>query len=112
MGLLLRRELDAGGLLVADANLQPAPFRGDGQVAVTKATHEVEGLPRRLLVREPHRVRGDALLDGRAHVRRRAEEPVRRHEPAERLVRALEVVRVDEELDAPVAVREVREHRA
>lgn len=112
MRLLLRRQFDAGRLFVADADLQSAPFGGDGEVAVAEAADEVEGLARRLLVREPRRVGLDVFLDGGAHVRRGAEEAVRRHEPTERLVRALEVVAVDEELDPSVAVGEVREDSA
>lgn len=112
MGLLLAGQFDAGGLLVADADLEAAAFGGDGEVAVAEATDEVEGLARRLLVREAHRVGGDALLDGGAHVRGGAEEAIRRDEAFERLVRTLEVVRLDEQLHASVAVGEVREHGA
>lgn len=112
MGVLLGRQFDAGGLLVADADLEPAAFGGDGEVAIAEATDEIERLARRLLVREAHRVGRDVFLDGFTHVWSRAEEAVGRHEPIERLVRALEVVGVDEELDAPVAVGEVREHSA
>lgn len=100
------------GLLVADADVQSASLGGDGEVAVAEATDEVEGLPRGLLVSEAHGVGRDVFLDGRAHVGRRAEEAVGGHEAFEALMRALEVVRVDEQLDAAVAVGEVREHGA
>ena len=63
-------------------------------------------------MREPHRVGRDALLDGLAHVGRRAEEAVGGHEPFERLMRALEVVALDEEPDATLAVGEVGEDGA
>lgn len=112
MTVLLARELDASGLLVADADLQPVSFGGDAEVAIAEATDEVEGLARRLLVREAHRVGRDRFLDGIAHVRRCAEEAIGRHEAVERLMRTLEVVRVDEELDAAIAVGKVRKHGA
>ena len=98
-------------LVVAKLHLDRIAVRCDGHVAVTQPADEVEGLARRLLARKPHLVVGDALLDHLAHMRCRAEEAVRRHETVERLVRALEVVRVDEVRDAPVAVGVVREHR-
>ena len=112
MRVLFAGKFDARGLLVADAHLQSAAFGSDGEVAVTEATDEIEGLACRLLVREAHRVGGDALLDGRAHVRRGAEEPVGGHEAGKRLVRSLEVVGMHEELDAPIAVGEIREDGA
>ncbi len=99
-------------LVVAELHLERVALRGDRHVAIAEASDEVEGFARRLLARQPHLVVGNALLDRRAHVRSRAEESVRGHEPLERLVRALEVVRVDEMPDAPVTVREVREDRA
>jgi hypothetical protein len=86
--------------------------RGDRHVAIAESSDEIEGLARRLLAREAHLVVGDALLDHRAYVGRRAEESVGGHEAFERLVRPLEVVGVDEVRDATVAVGEVRKHRA
>lgn len=91
--------------------MQSAPFGGDRQVAIAEATDEVERFLRLLLVRETERVLGHALLDHRAHLRRRAEEAIRGHEPTERLMRPLEVVALDEERDALVAVGEVGKHR-
>ncbi len=96
---------------VADLDAQRAAGGGDAEVLIAEATDEVEGFLRRLLLREAQRVRGDLRLHGRAHVRRRAEEAVGGHEPVEPLMRALEVVVLDEERDAPQAVREVGEHR-
>lgn len=112
MGVLLGRQFDASGLLVADADLQAASFGGDAEVAVAESADEIERLARRLLVREAHRVGGDVFLDGFTYVRRGAEEAVGGNEPFERLMRTLEVVGVHEELDASVAVREVREDGA
>jgi hypothetical protein len=112
MALLLRRQFDARGLFVADADLKPTAFGGDGEVAVAEAADEIERLARRLLVREAHGVGLDVFLDGGADVRSGAEEAVRGHEAVQGLMWTLEVVGVDEELDAPVAVREVCEHGA
>ena len=96
-----------GGLLVPDTDIEPAAFGRDGQVAVTEATDEIERLSQRLFVRKPHRVGCDCFLDGGAHVRSRAEEAVCRDKALECLVRTLEVVRVDEKLNASVAISEV-----
>jgi hypothetical protein len=43
-------------------------------------------------------------------VRRGLEEPVRRHEAIERLVRPLEVVVAQEVLEPPLRIDDVREH--
>jgi hypothetical protein len=99
-------------LIVSELHLEPVAVRGDGHVAVSEATDEVEGLAWRLLPRQAHLVVSDPLLDGVAHVGGCTEESVCRHEPVERLVRALEVIRVDEMHDATVAICEVRKHRA
>lgn len=92
--------------------MKPAARGRDAQVPVAQSAHEIKRLLRRPLVREPHRVRGDALLDALAHVRRRAKEAIRRHQALDALVRALEVVRVDEEPNPSLAIRKVREDRA
>ena len=99
-------------LVVAELHLDPLAVCGDGHVAVAQAPDEVEGFARWLLARQAHLVVGDTLLDHRPHVRGRTEEAVRGYEALERLVRTLEVVRVDEVRDAPVAIGEVRKHRA
>lgn len=91
--------------------MQSAPFGGDRQVAIAEATDEIERLLRLLLVRETERVLGHALFDDRAHLRGGTEEAIRGHEPTERLMRPLEVVALDEERDALVAVGEVGKHR-
>lgn len=90
--------------------MQCAAARGDAQVSVSEPADEVEGLARRLLQRAAERVLLHHLLHRVAYLRRRAEEPVRRHQPADALVRTLKVVRVDEELQPPLAVLEVGEH--
>jgi hypothetical protein len=60
------------------------------------------------LLREPQRVLGDGRLDALPHLRCRAEEPIRRRQSLERLVRALEVVVLDKQPHPPLAVLEVR----
>ena len=62
--------------------------------------------------REPHRVVVDALLNGRSHVRRRAEEAVGGHHSVDPLVRTLEVVAVDVQRQPTLAVREAAEDGA
>jgi hypothetical protein len=85
--------------------------RGDGQVAIPEPPHQVEGLARWLLERQPLRVVGHRALDSLPHVRGRPEIPVRRHQPIKRLVRPVEVVTVDEEPQSLLAVGEIRKHR-
>jgi hypothetical protein len=63
-------------------------------------------------VREPKRIRFDALLDHFAHVRRGAEESIRWHESFDALMRPMEVVRVDVETESTFAIREIREDRS
>ncbi len=96
---------------VADLDAQRAAGGRDAEVLVAEPTDEVEGFLRRLFLREPQRVRLHLRLDGRTDVRRRAEEAVGRHEAVEPLMRALEVVMLDEERDASERVCEVGEHR-
>lgn len=66
---------------------------------------------RRLLLRQAQRVRRHLGLDRRAHVHRRAEEPVGGDRAVEPLMRSLEVVVLDEQRHPPLTVRKVREHR-
>jgi hypothetical protein len=62
-------------------------------------------------MRQLQRVASNRLLDRFPHLRARSEEAVRRHQPTQRLVRALEVVRPEVQLQPPGAVHEVGEHR-
>ncbi len=98
-------------MLVSHLHAQPAAGRRDRQVPVTQPTDQVKGLSRRLLERQPLRVLADALLDRLAHLRRRPEETVRRHQPLDALVWALKVVRVHEKPQPPFTVGEVGKHR-
>jgi hypothetical protein len=98
--------------LVTDTDLQTVGRGGDQQIPIAEATGEIEGLAGGLLEREAHRVGLDALLHGLTHLGRRAEEPVGGDETVERLVGTLEVVRVNEEGQSSLAIREVCEHGA
>jgi hypothetical protein len=101
-----------GGLIVPDAYLQACTARADGQVPIAQAAHQVEGLAHRLRARQAQGVLADLRLDRCAHRRARAKEPVRGSLTLERLMRALEVVVLDEQPHPSLTVLEVREHRA
>jgi hypothetical protein len=83
----------------------------DGEVPIPEAADEVEGLALRLLFRQGKCVLRHPLFDHRPHVRRGPEEAVRRHHPLDALVRAPEVVGLDEERQAALAVLEVAKDR-
>jgi hypothetical protein len=59
-------------------------------------TGHIERRPRRSLPRFFQGIRRDPFFQGLQHGRRGLEEPIRRREPLEPLVRTLEVVVVDE----------------
>jgi hypothetical protein len=108
----IARQLDRLRRLVAQLHPQPSALRRDRQIPITEPAHEVEGLARRLLEREPKGVVLDVAFDRLAHVRRGTEVAVGRHEPLDPLVRTPEVVRADEEREPTRAVVEVGEDRA
>ena len=95
----------------ADLYAERTAGRCDAEVLVTEATDKVERLLRLLGLSELERVGLDLRLDGSADLRRRTKKSICRDEAVDGLVGALEVVVLDEELDAPKAVREVREYR-
>lgn len=97
---------------VSHLHVQLAALRGDGQRPVSQLPRQVEGLAHRLLQGQPHRVLFHRRLHRRAHLLRGAEVPVGRHKPANALVRAPEIVGVDEVPQSPRAVVEVGEHGA
>jgi hypothetical protein len=99
-------------LLIAQTDSEPGPVGGDREVSIPEPSHQIEGLLGRLLLRASQRVAFDVLLDRRAHLRCCAEVPVGRYEPVQRLVRPLEVVPLDEEPEAPLAIGEVGEDGA
>jgi hypothetical protein len=109
--LLLSSDVDRLGFFVADADTHAAVGRRDAQVAVAQPSHQVKRLARRLLAGQPQAVVDDRLLHRRAHLRRRLEVPVGRHQTFDSLMRALEVVGVDEELEPPLQVCEIGEDR-
>lgn len=90
---------------------QPFSRERDGEVPLPEAAHQVEGLAPRLLLGQSEGIFGHALFDHRPYVRRRPEETVRGHRPSDPLVRATEVVGLDEEGHAPLAVLEVGKDR-
>jgi len=100
------------GLLCAHPHLEIATARTDRQIAIAEPADDVARQLRRLLPRQAQGVGRDRRLDRRAHRRRRPEVPICRHQPIECLVRALEVVVLDEQADPPLAVLEVGEHGA
>jgi hypothetical protein len=100
------------GVLIAHPHVERCAARADGKRAVPELTGEVERLPQRLLLRQAQRILGHLRLDARAHLARRAEEPVGGRESFKSLVRSLEVVVLDVQRHAALAVLEVGEHRA
>jgi len=100
------------GFFVSKAHSQPLALRGDREVLVAEAAHQIEGLLGGLLLRAPQRVGFDALLDRRAHLRRRPEVAVGGDQSIQGLVRPLEVVALDEEPEPPLAIGKVCEDRA
>ena len=62
-------------------------------------------------MRHLQRVRSHVALDRLPHLRTRSKEAVRRHLPLQRLVRPLEVVGLDEELQPPQAIGKVCKDR-
>ena len=95
---------------IAKLDAQCAAGGRDAEVLVAQATHQVERLLRRLLLGEAQRIGLHLRFDGGADVRRRPEEAIGRHQTLDALMRALEVVVLDEQPEAPQAVREVSEH--
>ena len=110
--VVLLGQFDGEGSFGAELDPQPLAGGGDGEVAVAQAGDEVEGLAGRLLVGEPEGVAGDVQLDRGADLGRRAEEPVGGDEPLERLVRALKIVRIDEQAEAALQIRKISEDGA
>src|SRR5689334_10222590 len=97
---------------VADLHPKRAARRCNAQVLVAEPADQIEGLLRRLLLCESQRVGCDLRLDRSAHVSSGAKVAVGGEEPVERLVRPLEVVVLDVQLEAAQAVRVVGENGA
>jgi hypothetical protein len=109
---LLLVYLDLRRGLAPHLHVQLTPGCRDRQVLVPESAHEVEGLAHGSLHGQIPRVRFHRPLDRLAQLWRHLEVAVRRGHPLERLVRSLEVVVVDVELDPAQAVVEVGEDRA
>jgi hypothetical protein len=110
IGALLR-ECNRLWLFVAHLHAQPARRGRNRQVAVAQPSHQVKGLADGLLLRKLECVVRDVLLDGLSHVWGGSKEPIRRHQASDALVRAAEVVAIDEERHSPRAVGEVGKDR-
>jgi hypothetical protein len=106
---ILLRQIDDLGRFGSHLHPQLASFACDRELAISEPSHQVERLSRRLLEREASRVLLHRAFDGRPHLRRGAEVPIRGHQTLERLVRPLEVVRVHEEPEPALEIREVGE---
>jgi len=108
--LALLHERDAR-VLIPDSHIERCAARADGKRAVPELTCQVKRLPQRLLLRQAQCILGYLRLDARAHHTRRAEEPIRRRQAFEPLMRTLEVVVLEVQRHAALAVLEVGEHR-
>jgi hypothetical protein len=104
-------ELDPLRRRSIELHVQPAARRRDRQVAISQPPHQVKRLPHRLQKRQPRRVLRHRLFDRLPHLRRRSKKSVRRHQSRERLVRPLEVIRVDKQLQPPLQIDEIGKHR-
>ena len=96
---------------IADLYAKRTTGGRNAEVLVAEAADQIERLLRGLLLRESQRVGGHLPLDSGAHLRRRTKETVGRDAAVDALMRALEIVVLDEELEPPQAVREIREDR-
>jgi hypothetical protein len=100
------------GLFTAHPYPQARAARVDRQIPITEPPDEVEGRSRRLRLCKAQRIGRHRRLDRRAHLGRGAEEPIGRGEALEPLVRTLEVVVLQEQPRATLAILEVGEHGA
>jgi hypothetical protein len=100
------------GFFVAHADFQVRAAGADRQIAIAQPADEIKRLARRLLAGQTQRVGRDVCLDHRTHLRRRAEEAIRRRQTVKGLMRTLEVVVLDKKPNAPLTVIEIRKDRA
>ena len=96
---------------IADLDAKRATGRCDAEVLVAESADQVEWLRSRLVLCESQRVCVDLPLDRRTYLWRRAKEPVRGHDAVDALMRPLEVVVLDKQLDTSERIREVGKHR-
>jgi hypothetical protein len=94
---------------IADLYAKRTAGGRNAEVLIAEATDQVERFLDGLFLRESQRVRLHLRLDGCTHLRRGAKEAIGGHQTVERLMRPLEVVVLDEELDSSKTVREVSE---
>jgi hypothetical protein len=100
------------GVLIVHPYVQRGAARADRKRAIPQLSGKVEGLSDWLRLRQAQGVLGHLRLDARAHLARRAEEPIGRREAFQALMRTLEVVVLDEERHPALTVLEVGEHGA
>jgi hypothetical protein len=100
------------GVLIAHPHVQRRAAGADGNRAIAELAGEVEGLSDRLRLGQAQCVLLHLRLDARTHLTCRPEEPIRRRQPLDALVRTLEVVVLDKERHPALTVLEVGEHRA
>lgn len=96
---------------IAELDAKCATRRCDAHVLVAEAADEIKRLLWRLLLRQSQRVRLDLRFDGGTDLWRSSEEAIRRHDVLDALMRTLEVIVLDEKLQAAQAVGEVGEDR-
>jgi hypothetical protein len=96
---------------VSQPHQEPLARQRDRQVAVPKPPHQVEGLALRAGLGQRQGVLRHSLFDGLPHLWSGSEEAIRRHRAPDPLMRAAEVVGLDEERNPALAVLKVRTHR-
>jgi hypothetical protein len=97
-------------VLIPDSHIERRAARADGEDAIPELASKIEGLSEWLRLRQTQRVLGHLRLDAGTHLSGRTEVPIRRRHALEPLMRALEVVVLDVEGHAALAVLEVGEH--
>jgi hypothetical protein len=91
---------------------QAAASSADAQFAIAQSSDEIKRFSRRLLERQSQRVLLDRIFDRIANLWRCAKEAIGGHESLKRLMRALKIVALYEEVDATEAVRKISEDRS
>jgi hypothetical protein len=98
------------GVLISHPHAQRRVARADGKLAVPELSGQIKRLARRLLSSKAQRILADLRLDAGTHRIGCPEEPIRRRQSFECLVRTLEVVVLDVQCHSALAVLEAREH--
>jgi hypothetical protein len=109
--VVLLRERDPR-VLISHPHVERRATCTDGEDAIPELTGQIERLSERLRLRQAQCVLGHLSLDARAYLAGGTEVPIRRRQALKALMRALEVVVLDKQRHAPLAVLEVGKHRA